>query len=577
MATNTPTKRNSVVYADSVTITGNITAPSYHNSNWDTAYGWGNHASAGYLTSIPTPISSNWWNGYVGVGGDGVMEMGKYMDFHTTSSGGNNDYDLRVTVSPGVFSVGGQVNATGGNSGQWSTAYGWGNHATQNYATQNFVNSAVSNLVASAPGTLDTLNELAAALGDDPNFAVTVSNNIGSKVSKAGDTMTGTLTAPTGVFTNLTVGTSNKIKFANNDYIRYDDANGVGRFHFDSDGGTNNASVQAATFVGALSGNASTSSRWATTRTNTVTLTGDVTGSGSASVDGSGNWTVSVPAVVANDSHTHDGRYVQKTGDTMTGNLYMNTSSQAVIQKLSSTSNYGAALKWFKGGVSNHTFDPQIGHHNTGGDGTGSITILPYGTGSNPWDGTVGLFVANNAIKYKNQNIFHDNYHPNADKWTTPRSHTVTLTGAVTGSASQSVDGTGNRTWTISTDLAGGFGDLYTYNVNMGLSISWADIPGIAGSVLPTGTYAIQIKVYNSDAGGGNYDEHYSGTMAWYGSSTNDNDSNEIPLHNAGHASNGSAIYARTLRRYSSNMVLQLAASSTVSADDIEIKIRRLI
>ena len=107
----------------------------WNATNWNTAYGWGNHASAGYLTSIPYPSSSGWWNGYVGVGGDGVMEMGKYMDFHTSNTGGNADYDLRVTVSVGVFSVGGQVNATGGNSGQWNTAYGWGNHASAGYLT----------------------------------------------------------------------------------------------------------------------------------------------------------------------------------------------------------------------------------------------------------------------------------------------------------------------------------------------------------------------------------------------------------------------------------------------------------
>ena len=44
-----------------------------------------------------------------------------------------------------------------------------------------YVDSAVSNLVDSAPGALDTLNELAAALGDDPNFATTINNNIASK------------------------------------------------------------------------------------------------------------------------------------------------------------------------------------------------------------------------------------------------------------------------------------------------------------------------------------------------------------------------------------------------------------
>ena len=38
--------------------------------------------------------------------------------------------------------------------------------------------AAIASLVDSSPGTLDTLNELAAALGDDPNFATTVTNSI---------------------------------------------------------------------------------------------------------------------------------------------------------------------------------------------------------------------------------------------------------------------------------------------------------------------------------------------------------------------------------------------------------------
>jgi hypothetical protein len=47
-------------------------------------------------------------------------------------------------------------------------------------ATTSYVDTAVSNLVASAPGALNTLNELAAALGDDANFSTTVANNIGA-------------------------------------------------------------------------------------------------------------------------------------------------------------------------------------------------------------------------------------------------------------------------------------------------------------------------------------------------------------------------------------------------------------
>jgi phage-related tail fiber protein len=45
--------------------------------------------------------------------------------------------------------------------------------------------SAVANLVASSPGTLDTLKELADALGDDPNFATTVATQIAGKQAKS--------------------------------------------------------------------------------------------------------------------------------------------------------------------------------------------------------------------------------------------------------------------------------------------------------------------------------------------------------------------------------------------------------
>jgi len=58
-------------------------------------------------------------------------------------------------------------------------------------------------LVGAAPGTLDTLEELGDALGDDPNFATTVTNSIATKLPLAGGTMTGALTT-----TGLTVQSS---------------------------------------------------------------------------------------------------------------------------------------------------------------------------------------------------------------------------------------------------------------------------------------------------------------------------------------------------------------------------------
>ena len=54
---------------------------------------------------------------------------------------------------------------------------GAGTNTTQ-LATTAFVSTAVANLIDSAPGALDTLNELAAAIGDDANFATTITNSI---------------------------------------------------------------------------------------------------------------------------------------------------------------------------------------------------------------------------------------------------------------------------------------------------------------------------------------------------------------------------------------------------------------
>jgi hypothetical protein len=57
--------------------------------------------------------------------------------------------------------------------------------ADSDAATKVYVDTAVANLVAAAPEALDTLNELAAALGNDANFATTVSTSLGEKMAKA--------------------------------------------------------------------------------------------------------------------------------------------------------------------------------------------------------------------------------------------------------------------------------------------------------------------------------------------------------------------------------------------------------
>jgi hypothetical protein len=57
-----------------------------------------------------------------------------------------------------------------------------GGAPASDYATQTYVISSINALVNSAPGTLDTLKELADALGDDPNFAATITAALATKL-----------------------------------------------------------------------------------------------------------------------------------------------------------------------------------------------------------------------------------------------------------------------------------------------------------------------------------------------------------------------------------------------------------
>ena len=223
------TERFRIDNSGNITASGTLTASGYNKSNWDTAYGWGNHAglydaagsastaqanaiahadnridseiqpaidtigglastahgwgdhaSAGYLTSVPSALSvtslavgstvtltestdradllmiksstSSW-------GGLQVSNTSNEIIFSLMGDGTtggiyddqNSDWLIQWTENAGVrlyhnagqkltttstgITVTGQVNATGGNSGNWNTAYGWGNHASAGYLT----------------------------------------------------------------------------------------------------------------------------------------------------------------------------------------------------------------------------------------------------------------------------------------------------------------------------------------------------------------------------------------------------------------------------------------------------------
>ncbi len=461
---------------------------------------------------IATGTSGDWWSGNaVKVGTDGVMEIGKYIDFHNADAG-TSDYTARITNtgdhlyatgrvyvnanqrvfaddyhpnadtlttartislggdvtgsasfngssnititaavvndshnhnhSDGAFTVNGLLQA-GAGSNHISTAsapFRWqrssssqtgqddnvsvyvddsniyfthNNDADGDASSYNFrymTGGTASNLLIFSASAIswkgqnifrddyhpnaDTLTTARTIAGTSFNGSANIDINYNNLTNKptipsvsglapiASPTFTGTVTTP-----NLTIGSGNKIKFANNDYIRYDDT--ANRFHFDADGGSSNASVQAVTFAGALSGNATTATTLATART--------ING---VSFNGSANITVadSTKLPLAGGTITSG----TSTGLTINHNSFANG---LVIERNDSAN--AAAIK-FK---------------NTSGES--GILYASHSNKSPYW---------RNGGTASDYRIFHDNYHPNADTLTTAR--TISLGGDVTGSVS---------------------------------------------------------------------------------------------------------------------------------------------
>jgi hypothetical protein len=128
-------------------------------TNWDTAYGWGNHASAGYLTSetytgtvtsvalsVPTglsvsgtPITSSGTLAVTFSAGYSIPTTTKQTNWDTAYSWGNHasaGYLTSYTETDPVY-VASSWYSTTNNSSNWNTAYGWGNHASAGYLTSS--------------------------------------------------------------------------------------------------------------------------------------------------------------------------------------------------------------------------------------------------------------------------------------------------------------------------------------------------------------------------------------------------------------------------------------------------------
>ena len=85
-------------------------------NQWDTAYGWGNHANGGYL--VATAQDKTNWNTAFGWGD------------HSTEG-----YLTSFTETDPVFSASVAAGISGAEVANWNTAYGWGDHSVEGYLT----------------------------------------------------------------------------------------------------------------------------------------------------------------------------------------------------------------------------------------------------------------------------------------------------------------------------------------------------------------------------------------------------------------------------------------------------------
>jgi len=299
--------------------------------------------------------------------------------------------------------------------------------------------------------------------------------------------------------------------------------------------------ITAAGFTGPLSGNASTATKLQTTRNielsgavtgsvnfdgsgnvvinttatsdPTLTLTGDVTGS--ATFTNLGNATLT--AVVANDSHTHDGRYyteseadsrfVNASGDTINGQLNIRHTNVQLNLVDSTYSDHYWQLDHQNGALA-FRYD---------GNASADFTINENGTATFAHTVTAPTFsgaLSGNASTASSAS--------SAAKWTTAR--TLSLTGDVTGSVS--LDGSANAS--ITATVAN---DSHSHSNYIAKNSSWTWTSGqlsfrSADAIESSSSDQATLEVYQDTAGADAFMQfHVAGDYATYfglDGSTND-------------------------------------------------------
>ncbi len=370
-------------------------------SNWNTAYGWGNHATAGYVSSNTWASSGSTTNYLPRTGGSmsGNLNMqGRMITNAAFYGNGAGLTNLNVTVtetdpvftswvatnalvkteSDPIFSASAASGISAGETNDWTTAYRWGNHAAAGYATgtplyayaeTDPVWAAASNAVAvdvaarlasnvwaSADSTTNFLARTGGAMSGDLDMGGRVVTNAAYYGDGAGLTnLNVTVTETDPVFTNW-VATNTYVKTETDPSFSTSAANGI------SAGDTNNWTTAYGWGNHATAGYATGTPLYAYAETDPVwAAVSNAVATDIAARLESNAWTSA-------DSTTN---YLPRTGDLpMSGNLDMggfsitNVAAGSIVfqsgETISSTSisNWTTAFGW--------------GNHGTAGYATGT-------------------------------------------------------------------------------------------------------------------------------------------------------------------------------------------------------------
>ena len=139
-----------------------------YRADWNAAYGWGNHALAGYLTSLPFVDNSVDWNNAYSWGDHALA------GYLTTLPFIDNSANWNIAYGWGDHALAGYLTSLPftDNSANWNTAYSWGNHALAGYLTSINAHTHVISDIASLQGALDSKVDDGQVLTNVPAGAV---------------------------------------------------------------------------------------------------------------------------------------------------------------------------------------------------------------------------------------------------------------------------------------------------------------------------------------------------------------------------------------------------------------------